>query len=952
MFLLILPIAAISLLANGSGAQASDWTNATVVVSPLTDQVAFVDGNQSAWFVLPGTWDSAVNASVVSGATVVISVFAANASGGPSALEARATSGNGQTARVHYPLMNDTARYVEISAAPGDPEALNGTNVTFSLAREILPVLQDEIPYVGDVWISTNGDHDAPILIVNSSSRGLSDSLLTATVELTSQGSAAPAELLTYMLCSGPPLCGRPDFPPGYVRQLGYFPSWRSVAWVNLSSQAGVGSVSALAYQDSGQGAVLLTFGLSVGGLSNQSLAFSVNITRSALVNGSADDSVATAAMVDSHAPLNGSLAYGLDTVDWFQVTAPGGSWRIDASFDGRKVAGGLLQMSAELMLWNSAGAPLSAVNSQTTGVSCGGCIAGRTMMSLPVSGAILQGEALYVSLFVLQNDLLQPAPWTVNGSLSYSLLFHLPNQPPQRLQDALDFSINEDENVTLDLGAYYSDGDGDDLAYQVTLEGSAMALDIALSGAFLTLTPGTDENGVANLTVVVSDGYAGWAEPIALTLTVRAVNDPPRVNASQVPALIEWDQRNRSGDVLVGQFVYDVDGDKLTFSLSSPSELVMTACAPSCVQFAGASSEVNGSFEAVVRAFDPSGENISFTLNIYIHYVNRPPVANVVAPTTVVVVASQGGRTLFVAEFCSDPDADNLTLSYDPASPAGSTITASPAPNASGSSDLMITVPSPDDVGELQANLVCTDEGGLAVGLLLSVTSIAPNGPPAVMSVFPDPAGEVVLDENMTVEFGVSAADPDGDPLAYTWSLAGVELLGQETNRTTLWFDFESAGLARVELAIEDQAGHTIRVNWSLTVNNVDRPPVCVVAAPGGLNGTVGSELTLGSTSVDPDGTPVTHEWYVNGTLVSQAATVSLEIRPGQQVVDLHASSDGTTRVCSVRVTSEPPLPGNDGQGPDQDDRGFLTGVGALLVVAAIVGAVGVSIWRRGKQR
>jgi hypothetical protein len=850
--------------------------------------------------------------------------------------------------------MNESDRLVEFAAAPGDPDSANGTNVTISLARELLIVLDDGVTYGGASWVKTTGDHDAPIFLINSSSRGLADSLINVTVTLVSGTTSVPAELLSYLNCLGPPLCGRSDFPPGYVRQLGYYPSWKAAMWVNLTSQSGVGSVSSLVYQDTGQGDVILTFATWGRAVENQSLSFTISVNRSAATNSSTDNRVGGSVSVDSHAPRNGTLGYGLDTIDWFQAIAPGGPWRVDASFSGRVVTGGRLQMAAELMVWNSTLVPIAAVNSQTAGVSCGGCIVGATSMSLPIPSSVSAGEILFFSLFVLPNDLFSPAPWALNGTLSYSLTFQLPNRPPATITDDLVVSTDEDDTVTVDLGDYYTDSDGDVLSFQVTPGDANLSVAWALQDRYLSFIPASDASGEAKFTILASDGYVGWSAPLNITLVVRATNDAPRLNLTDLPAVVVWDQGNDSGDIHVGAFLYDPEGDPVSLILRNPGLISMSYCGMGCIRFAGSTPDVYGSFSANVTASDVWGVNISFFINLTIRHVNRPPIPNPAAPTTVSVIATIAGTRLAVEDFCSDPDGDNLTLAYDPTSEAGTRIVATPADNGSGGTDLTLTAPAINDAGSWNAILICADGPGLTARTTVTIVVSAPNRPPILMTSVPEPTFPLVLAENTTHDFHVAATDPDGDTLSYTWSLGGIVLSGALTNTTSIYLDFDSSGEHQLEVVILDTFGLSTRVVWDVTITNVDRPPVCEITPIDGVNGTVGSVVELESTSYDPDGTTIIHRWFAYGTLVSKTQEATITLQEGERPVELRVTSAGLTETCSIilyaDVSSPPPNDGNSTG--NENDGGFLPIAGlAAGVLALTIAAIAVSVVSRRRR-
>jgi PKD repeat protein len=93
----------------------------------------------------------------------------------------------------------------------------------------------------------------------------------------------------------------------------------------------------------------------------------------------------------------------------------------------------------------------------------------------------------------------------------------------------------------------------------------------------------------------------------------------------------------------------------------------------------------------------------------------------------------------------------------------------------------------------------------------------------PSIDSKSPD---ALVLEsrENTKIEFSVQASDLNKDPLTYAWKLDG-----QEVSTTTSYeyvADYDSSGSHTVKLDVSDGTTSTSLI-WSLTLENVDRPPV-----------------------------------------------------------------------------------------------------------------------------
>ena len=121
---------------------------------------------------------------------------------------------------------------------------------------------------------------------------------------------------------------------------------------------------------------------------------------------------------------------------------------------------------------------------------------------------------------------------------------------------------------VTLDLGDYFSDPDGDALTYAAVSSDTAAAT-VSVAGAVLTITPVAV--GSATVTVTASDATRSAAQQVVVT--VAANRAPASVNSLPDRALGAGAKTYN-----LAPYFSDPDGDTLTYTVVSSDTSVVTA--------------------------------------------------------------------------------------------------------------------------------------------------------------------------------------------------------------------------------------------------------------------------------------------------------------------------------------------------------------------------------------
>jgi thermitase len=232
----------------------------------------------------------------------------------------------------------------------------------------------------------------------------------------------------------------------------------------------------------------------------------------------------------------------------------------------------------------------------------------------------------------------------------------------------------------------------------------------------------------------------------------------------------------------------------------------------------------------------------------ITIDNLNQAP--TLTAPPT---VKGREGEDLLFTIRGTDPDNDLLTLTST-SLPPGARFS-----DTQDNTGFLVWQPSVGQAGSHQAVFLALDgHGGSATAT--TQIEIAPADHPPVIAA---PA-EVAGDEGTPIVFGVSASDPDGDPItSLTMDLdvlpaghgASFTLESGGTAGTFSWMaGYDAAGA--YHLVVTAESGHSSTTTVLLEVGNVDRGPE--VAAPSPTHALESAPLDILVLATDPDGDPI----------------------------------------------------------------------------------------------
>ncbi len=355
------------------------------------------------------------------------------------------------------------------------------------------------------------------------------------------------------------------------------------------------------------------------------------------------------------------------------------------------------------------------------------------------------------------------------SSTQSFDLVIAPVNDPPKFVASLQDQELIEGESLTLNLGDYIFDVDGDtEFNYGLDFSENLGLDDINVEGNLFTLNPPNDDfAGGVDVTVYVNDNAARegeWSDSSSFSINWNNVNDPPVIGELSYPASVDED--NSEYVVTLTPTDADVD-DLLTVEVSVSNNTLFPDTGITISPQTAATGNLrtitlaqapdqNGSAILVITVDD--GESSTTTqIDLLVNPVNDPPVLAAIGD----LLLEEDGSLVFSLD-ASDIDNDpaGLWYSVDPGMNLNATITAgnelmiAPDANWFGSETITVTVCDNDFEDEQ-----CSSED-------VTVTVSSVNDLPVITST----AGTVArTSEEYTYQVSVS----DEDDTQFTYALA-----------------------------------------------------------------------------------------------------------------------------------------------------------------------------------
>ena len=436
-------------------------------------------------------------------------------------------------------------------------------------------------------------------------------------------------------------------------------------------------------------------------------------------------------------------------------------------------VVGDTLGFSVSDLFRDPDGDPLTyAADVTPAGVATGTATADRVTVTGVRSGT--------VTLTVTARD-----PGGLSAALSSSLTVRPPNGAPAIVDTMPARTLTVGVSLTVDLSAYFTDPDGDSLAYVAESSDADVA---TASATDATLNLAAVSPGAVTVTVTAQD-TEGLTVAQGFRVTVIPPNRPPAVAETIV---VEALRVGESATVDVSGAFRDPDGDALVHAAASRDTGVVTASVVG-VTLTLTAREV-GAATVAVTARDPEGLSAEQQIRVTVETPNRPPEAVEMLGQRRIRAGS--ADTLDVSPYFQDPDGDPLAYVAETTNPDVAIASASGA---------VVTVTGVA-AGTATVTVTARDTEGLTVAQGFQVTVNPPNRPPAV-------ADAIVVEtlrvgESAAVDVSGAFRDPDGDTLMYAAASADTGIVRASVVGVTLTVTARHVGAATVTVTARDPGG------------------------------------------------------------------------------------------------------------------------------------------------
>ena len=508
------------------------------------------------------------------------------------------------------------------------------------------------------------------------------------------------------------------------------------------------------------------------------------------------------------------------------------------------------------------------------------------TVSAAHVARASVSGSTLEVAALV-RGSAVVTVTATDPGDLGVSQSFEVtvPNQPPVVAATIPGRSIPSGESATVALAEYFSDPDGDALAWSAESSDAGVVV-VAVSGGALTLA--AQAPGTASVTVAATDAEGLSASQ---SFAVEVPNRAPVATTAMPDRVIE---AGGADTVDLAPFFADPDGEVLEYAVTDSGQAASASVSGGVLVVAALA---RGSAAATVTATDPGGLSASqrFTVTV----PNGAPAATESIPNRSLAVGESVSVAL--AAHFSDPDGDPLAWSAE-----------------SSDTDVAVVAISNDTLtvtagarGTANIAVGATDPEGLAAAQTFSV-QVAGRAPTATATITDR---SLFAGDADTLSLGAHFSDPDGDPLAWSAESSATDVAVVAISNDTLIVTAVATGSANVTVTATDPGALAAAQTFSVQVAG-RAPTATATIADRSLFAAAADTLSLGAHFSDPDGDPLAWSAASSDTDVAVVAIsndnlIVTAVAPGSADVTATATDPGglsAAQSFSVTVPNRAP--------------------------------------------
>ncbi|ABZ74730.1 GLUG domain protein [Shewanella halifaxensis HAW-EB4] len=303
---------------------------------------------------------------------------------------------------------------------------------------------------------------------------------------------------------------------------------------------------------------------------------------------------------------------------------------------------------------------------------------------------------------------------------------------------------VNEDATASLNLMTLVQDVDDNELLFSVS---GGLYGQLSLNGTMVSYTPNKNYFGADSFSYTVDDKHSGirLIAGAQVSVAVLPVNDAPTAQSASYHI-----EEDRTLQVNLASLVNDIDGDLLSYSISTPP-----AADTASIALAGAmavltpTADFNGQVSFIYAVTDNAGGQAQAAINVEVIPVNDSPSAN---SGSLTVLEDHSG-TINLAALVQDKDNDPLSFSISPASHgsvslSGSVVSYQPYENYSGTDTFKFSV----------------TDGFQTISNQVHMTIEAVNDAPTISGI-PKPS----VDLGSHYQFAPKVNDIEGDRLSFS---------------------------------------------------------------------------------------------------------------------------------------------------------------------------------------